>query len=185
MDRMDTKLLLSESLMRLCEKNPLSKISVKQVYESCGVSKRTFYNHFQDKYDLVSWHWRNELRKMFEELGASYTYRDLMRDCYQSMTPGERNFSQIFRDSTVSDLFVSDCLRDSIAFFERFLAKHGITANAERLRFLLEYHFSANGAALRSWATGNIHSTPAELADWTIDAMPEELKAILKEAHAL
>ena len=34
---------------------PLSKITVTDITEDCGISRMTFYYHFKDIYDLVEW----------------------------------------------------------------------------------------------------------------------------------
>ena len=36
-------------------KTPFEKITIKQITDGAGVIRVTFYNHFQDKYDLLEW----------------------------------------------------------------------------------------------------------------------------------
>lgn len=50
-----TKRALEESLKRLLLQKPLTKITIADLTEECGVSRMTFYYHFQDIYDLVEW----------------------------------------------------------------------------------------------------------------------------------
>lgn len=50
-----TKELLAESLMELSRKMPVDKITVSDITQNCGVSRKTFYNAFVDKYDLIEW----------------------------------------------------------------------------------------------------------------------------------
>ena len=45
-----TKRAIETSLKHLLLKKPLDKIA-----EDCGISRMTFYYHFQDIYDLVEW----------------------------------------------------------------------------------------------------------------------------------
>lgn len=49
----DARIALKESLSQLLEKYPIGSISVIQIAIHCGVSTRTFYNYFTDKYDLM------------------------------------------------------------------------------------------------------------------------------------
>ncbi len=51
-----TKRALEESLKNLLWEKPLSKITVTDITEDCGISRMTFYYHFKDIYDLVDWH---------------------------------------------------------------------------------------------------------------------------------
>lgn len=50
-----TKRLIADSLKALCREKPFDKISVGEITERSNVNRQTFYYHFQDKYDLLSW----------------------------------------------------------------------------------------------------------------------------------
>lgn len=58
--------LLAESLKELTEKHPIEKITIKEITDKAGVIRPTFYNHFQDKYELLEWIIMTEL---FEPMG--------------------------------------------------------------------------------------------------------------------
>ncbi len=47
--------LLAESFKRLVEKKPVEKITIREITDLAGVIRPTFYNHFQDKYELLEW----------------------------------------------------------------------------------------------------------------------------------
>ena len=47
--------LLAEALKELAEKHPIEKITIKEITDRAGVIRPTFYNHFQDKYELLEW----------------------------------------------------------------------------------------------------------------------------------
>lgn len=46
-------ILLAESLKELAKKQPIEKITIKEITDKAGVIRPTFYNHFQDKYELM------------------------------------------------------------------------------------------------------------------------------------
>ena len=48
-----TKRFLALTLKKLMETQSFEKISVSEICEVCGVSRKTFYYHFQDKYSLA------------------------------------------------------------------------------------------------------------------------------------
>ena len=50
-----TKNALAASMKKLMSKSPFSKISVGDICENCGMNRKSFYYHFRDKYDLVTW----------------------------------------------------------------------------------------------------------------------------------
>ena len=50
-----TKRALEQSLKNLLLKKPLTKITIGDIAEDCGINRMTFYYHFKDIYDLVEW----------------------------------------------------------------------------------------------------------------------------------
>ena len=68
-----TKYKLANALKELVGREPLDKITVKQIVEGCGVSRQTFYRCFLDKYDLVNWYFERLVEQSFKEMGVSLT----------------------------------------------------------------------------------------------------------------
>ena len=67
--------LLAESFKELALKHPIEKITIKEITDKAGVIRPTFYNHFQDKYDLLEWIIDKELLEPVEPV--SYTHLTL------------------------------------------------------------------------------------------------------------
>lgn len=44
---------IKEAFMRLLNKKPFDKITVKEIVEECGINRNTFYYHYEDIYDLL------------------------------------------------------------------------------------------------------------------------------------
>ena len=62
-----TKRALEQSLKNLLLKKPLTKITINDIAEDCGINRMTFYYHFKDIYDLVEWSCTEDARKALEE----------------------------------------------------------------------------------------------------------------------
>jgi Transcriptional regulator len=48
-----TKKEIIATFFKLLEQKPLSKITVKNIVEACGINRNTFYYYYKDIYDLV------------------------------------------------------------------------------------------------------------------------------------
>ncbi len=57
----DIDQLLADSLKEIAAKRPIEKITIKEITDKAGVIRPTFYNHFQDKFELIEWIIRMEL----------------------------------------------------------------------------------------------------------------------------
>lgn len=53
--------LLAESFMKIAAEIPIEKITIKEITDKAGVIRPTFYNHFQDKYELIEWIVQNRI----------------------------------------------------------------------------------------------------------------------------
>ncbi len=53
--------LLAESFKELACVRPIEKITIREITDKAGVIRPTFYNHFQDKYELLEWIVKTEL----------------------------------------------------------------------------------------------------------------------------
>ena len=63
-----TKRALEQSLKNLLLQKPLTKITVGDIAEDCGINRMTFYYHFKDIYDLVE---QQGLLQIFEAVQAN------------------------------------------------------------------------------------------------------------------
>lgn len=61
MQKQATNQILADSFKELVLTEPIEKITIKEITDKAGVIRPTFYNHFQDKYELLEWIIRTEL----------------------------------------------------------------------------------------------------------------------------
>lgn len=64
--RLDSKNEIAKALLNLLEKKTFQKITVNEICECAQLSRGTFYLHFQDKYELLSYC----LERLSEEIGC-------------------------------------------------------------------------------------------------------------------
>lgn len=69
-----TKDAIVESLKILMRKKPLTKITISDITENCGISRMTFYYHFQDIYDLMEWACIKDARKALDHKNTYDTW---------------------------------------------------------------------------------------------------------------
>ncbi len=65
-----TKRALARTMKELMARESFSKISVGEICEVCGMSRKSFYYHFRDKHDLVNWIFDTEFIKVIQECGV-------------------------------------------------------------------------------------------------------------------
>lgn len=80
--RLSTKEHIVEAFLKLLEDKNLMDISVSEIAELAGVSKRSFYNHFVDKYDLMGYAYRVLVERQWYRDGRRCTLVEFFNRCW-------------------------------------------------------------------------------------------------------
>ena len=62
----ETKILMAEALKKLIKDRPFSKITVQDIVAECNINRNTFYYHFENNYDLLSFTYEQEVQNIVE-----------------------------------------------------------------------------------------------------------------------
>lgn len=71
-----TQKALAESLKKLMQTKPLSKITVNNVASDCELTRRTLYYYFHDIYELLEWIYKTELHLVLGENRTQTTWQN-------------------------------------------------------------------------------------------------------------
>ena len=115
-----TKQVLAYAMKDLMTRQPLSKITVGDVCRACGMNRKSFYYHFQDKYDLVAWIFRGELAAESEN---AVSFTDVMSALCRTMEKNVPFYRSALRENGQNSL--QECIaRELRPVIERTLAPH-------------------------------------------------------------
>ena len=82
-----TKEIIAKTFTELLDEKPMSKITVKDIVERCGVNRNTFYYHFKDIPDVVEF----ILKKKWDEILEHPQDRASILECMEEMADLVRN----------------------------------------------------------------------------------------------
>lgn len=168
------KSLLAQTMKRILSQRPLSKISVADLVEECGLHRNSFYYHFRDKYDLVNWIFQTEFDveiasekiddpwRLLERV-LQFFYQDQAFYANALRETGQNTFAEYFSELTKTTLiqqkgtlFEDDEYRDFYAafFLDAFIAtvsrwlQQGTPLSPDRLSDLMKK--ALTGAAVKT-----------------------------------
>ena len=78
---------------------PVEKITVKEIVETCGLTRQTFYRNFQDKYDLINWYFDKILLESFEHMGEGRTVYESLVNKFEYIQMEQLFFRAAFKRS--------------------------------------------------------------------------------------
>lgn len=80
---MDKKLitenLIGESFKELLLEHSFEKITIKMITDRAGIIRPTFYNHFQDKYEVLEWYFEKDVMGSINSLIDSGMEREAIK----------------------------------------------------------------------------------------------------------
>ncbi len=92
-----TKRALEQSLKNLLLKKPLTKITINDIAEDCGINRMTFYYHFKDLYDLVEWSCLEDARKALEENKTYDTWQQGLLQIFEAVRQNKPFVMNVYR----------------------------------------------------------------------------------------
>lgn len=161
-----TKQALEASLKKLLLEKPLDRITIQDLAADSGISRMTFYYHFQDIYDLVEWVCYEDAVKA---LKGKKTY-----DTWQ------KGFLQIFEAVLENKPFVMNAYRCiSREKIENYLYKltyglirsvvdekaEGFAVTEEEKTFIAEFYKYGFVGVMLDWIQGGMKADYAKIVE--------------------
>ena len=111
-----TKKALAQSLKELGATKILDKITVADITDHCGVNRQTFYYHFNDKYELLSWIYNQDLfipltqdltfENWVEKLIGLFKYMKQQKAFFMNTIKSSNNFFAEYSTKIFAELYV-------------------------------------------------------------------------------
>ena len=90
---------IKTAFTELLEERPITKITVKDVVERCGVNRNTFYYHFRDMPDLAEAVIEESFLEMLPEELTLYTLSDSLSAIYEAVQGNRKVLLSLYRDT--------------------------------------------------------------------------------------
>ena len=159
---------------------PVEKITVKEIVDTCGVTRQTFYRNFQDKYDLINWYFDKILAESFRQMGKGETVYESLVNKFEYIQMEQLFFRAAFKNDEQNNLKDHDfeLIRQ---FYIDQIEDKSHQKISEKLLFQLEMCCQGSVFMTTQWVLGNRQYTPQELARLLTDSMPADLEKVFRE----
>ena len=168
-----TKNLLAESFKELLIKGSFDKITIKMITDQAGVIRPTFYNYFQDKYEVMEWLLETEVFRHAREMMEDGMEKDRIYYLKAFEVTGQNGFEEILEKK----------IRQLI---EELVSRHKI--KIEKLqgikdkKIFLEFHTITVVNGLKYWLTSReIHLTADEAMEYYLFLMSHPILELLEK----
>ncbi|MCD8010093.1 MAG: TetR/AcrR family transcriptional regulator [Lachnospiraceae bacterium] len=172
-----TREMLFHSLEELMRQKPFEKIKVGEIAAGAGLSCRTFYNNFTDKYDLAMWHYRSGLEKILARVGNHYSYEDATRDSMYMMMEKKEFYRELMRFEGQNDFFHSVFVANSRQFASYVRSLSHNEELSEEIEFEIEFFYRGCIEMAIKWCRNGMKESPEDFIAMMDRCIPEDLRA--------
>lgn len=186
--RMEIEKQLTESFKELVMTTPVEKITIKEITDKAGVIRTTFYNHFQDKYEVIERILWTEIidpvKPLLENdmIDESFVliFKNVEKEkaFYQKLSrmEGQNSFAQI----------VTQCIQKLLMSYLQAQASPAGAKNM-KLKFgwlnmdlIAEYYARSMTFIVMTWLQSGLEATPEDVAQVHNYILTHSLEDIIK-----
>lgn len=157
---------LIESFKELAKKVPIEKITIQEITDGAGVIRPTFYNHFQDKYQLLEYIFQSEIINPAKPLMHNSMLNDAVGLIFVQMQKDKDFYGKVYRmeGQNSFERIVKDSLYETI--LELVNVSSGNKVSRHKLlshEMLASYYAEFLGFIVITWISDGMAVSPQEM----------------------
>ena len=94
-----TEAAIQDTFLKLLSEQPFDKITVTQLVDECQITRRTFYYHYSDLYELLDTILRRETERALDEFEATGSWEECMISATRFAREHKRAIYHIYTSS--------------------------------------------------------------------------------------
>ena len=159
-----TKRALEQSLKNLLLKKPLTKITIADIAEDCGINRMTFYYHFKDIYALVEWSCLEDASRVLQQKKTHDTWEDGYIQLFRAVRENKLLVMNVYRcisRERVEQYLVS--LTDGLIRGVVEEEAAGMSVRDEDKAFIAQVYSYVFVGVMLEWVAGDMKAEPEPL----------------------
>lgn len=159
-----TKKALSKALMEMLNDKPFDKIKVQDLTSMCGLTRNTFYYHFKDIYDLLSYTFVYEFSKLEKQYNENKNWEGGLEQGLKFIYHNRRSIRNIC-ESTNQHIVIKFIMNISYEHSKVIVNLHaGETLDTNTQEIIAKFYRDALLGAIIDWIASNMKSSPKLIA---------------------
>lgn len=160
-----TKQALVESFKKQLRSKPFDKITVSDITDDCGLSRQTFYYHFDNMFGVIRWAYANDAEEEFRGNKAPITWRDGVESMLR-YTLKERDLIEGAYNSRTRTELLDYYMESSRHRIGQMVSEREVGEMApEDKEFVVAIYSYAFVGIMRQWIEDGMKTSPEELTD--------------------
>ena len=178
----ETYSAIAQAVIDLVSVKALEKITVEEIVLKSGFSRRTFYNKFRDKYDVIEWIYTMHVQSVADKFGEPMLWREFVLGVAKIVSENKKFYQRLFGGDHWATEQFGEVVREY--FLKVVKTNHTIDGADERIFrevfFLTDFYCSAFSNKIADWVNWGFQETPEELLILFNRSLSEELRQLLR-----
>lgn len=161
-----TKNVIADAFRELLETTPIERVTVAAIAEHAGIRRQTFYYHFHDIYDLISWMSHQSIERQFKEGITSENWQDALLVSLNELRENYNLISRTMHGSEAPSVhrFAQEELSDLLRSLVVSGAK-GLSVTDSNIELVTKFYVAGLLEIVRAWIAEGMNEEPTVLAD--------------------
>lgn len=172
-----TKLLFAETLKTLLEKKEFQDVRITDICKIIGCQRKTFYYHFEDKYQLAGWIYIHCMKELWDPEYGPYDFVNNYAKGLDLLREDLTFYRKVLADEALSGVY-KHIVRYGDELFIKMITGKGQTIDDE-LSFMIHYSSLAQFSVVREWIFDNDPLPSLKLVEKIVNNFPEKLRNFL------
>lgn len=167
-----TKQVVKQSLVKLLQEKPISRITIKEICEAADINRSTFYAHYADQYDLLL-KIKQEVLQEINSCLSDYNFKEFEPKSLQTMN---RIFEYIVENAELCIVLLGEngdlSLQKEVMMIVQQQAmkewqSHRVISS-DMMEYLLLFGVNGSIGIVQKWLQSGLKESPREMAELII-----------------
>lgn len=173
---------LAKAFFDLTEEQSYDSIRVKDICERAGVTRQTFYRHFDNKDAIAKWYFEAGAKRSMFRVGRELSWHDSLMEVAQLVNETDMHHNFFHGDEYDSvKMYACRCREETLVQTIEDFSADKLT---DRLRFQIRFFARAEAEAIADMMR-NTDVSPANLAELVESCIPTELHRAIDSIYRM
>lgn len=171
-----TKYMIAQSVKQLLRTSDFEDLSVGGIAQHCGISRNTFYYHFKDKYDVITWIFYTEITPIIGDSNRIDNWGEGLLALCRYMQENREFYIKVLQVQGQNSF--SECLMEFYANLVRNLlinAKGDRVLDPRQIRIISNFYAFGLTGVVSNWAKSGMKAEPEPVIRMIEDLLSGEI----------
>lgn len=179
-----TKKALAAAAAEILRKKSLDKITIKEITDACGLTRNTFYYHFEDIYDLLGWMLIKEADEILTRFSEEEQWEEGFLEGLSFLYENKKMIYHIYKTINRGDLDeYLNKVGEVYALRLVNIQAEGLGFSREAVKTAADFYINAFVGTVLRWIENDMKESPEALAKRCDAMFKGTVKSALESAE--